>query len=114
MHEDVNEPMAPEPQLSSGEVVNSLTGFDEDAIERAFGHTVEYLAENTGTTFLRALVFAVERRTGASDGDALKVAKGLTFGELKARFAGDDDGDPDLPGSKVGEGSGGPEHARTP
>lgn len=93
-------------RLSSRDVVNSLTGFDELAIEKRFGRTVEDLAENTGTTFLRALLYAVERRrAGVSDQQAYEAAMSATFGGLQERFAPDDaDADPDLPGSPAGEG----------
>lgn len=92
--------------LSSTEVTNSLTGFDELAIAQRFGASVEELAETSNMRFLRSLLFIVEkRREGVSDADAFKAAMSLPFGELTARFRPEDPAD-DLPGSPVGEGLG--------
>lgn len=101
-------PAEPDERLGSRDVVNSLTGFDELAIERRFGRSIEDLAENTGTTFLRALLYIVEkRRDGNTEPEAWDAAQRTTFGDLQARFKPDEqDPDPDLPGSPAGEGSG--------
>lgn len=88
----------------SGEVVESLTGHDEAAIEKVFGRSVEDLAENTGSQFLRALLFAVHRHDGMTDANAYKAVMDLTLRDLKTKFATDDEGeDPDLPGSESGK-----------
>ena len=100
----IEQPPVADDRPSSREVVDSLTGYDEVAIEKRFGRDIEDLAENTGTTFLRALMFTLKRREGLSDGDAHTAVMSMTFAELREAFA--PDADADLPGSPVGEGNG--------
>ena len=92
-------------RYSSSEVVQSLTGYDEKAIEQHFGRSVEDLAEHTGAPFLRALLFAVHRHDGMKDPAAYKAAMDLRWDELRARFGKDKDQgeDVDLPGSEAGK-----------
>lgn len=92
-------PTTPKP-LSASEVLDSLTGYDEDAITKVFGAPVTDL---DGTKFLRALLFGNERHSGKSDEDAMKAVQSLTISKLKDRFVPEDDEDPELPGSEAGK-----------
>lgn len=96
----------PAPELpSSDEVMESLTGYDELAIEKAFGDEVESLIrKGRGLTYLRALVFAQELHGGAKHDEAKKTALTMTVKELNGRFREEnEDGDPELPGSESGK-----------
>lgn len=99
--EPIDEPQVPEPnRYDSGDVANSLTGFDELAIKKAFGAELEQLME-TGSTFLRALAFAVFRHEGQSDKDAYAAVMGMRLGDVNAMF--EPDPADDLPGSEAGK-----------
>jgi hypothetical protein len=74
------------------DVTGSLTGFDELAIEKAFGHGIGDLG---GTMTLRALVFTLERRTKVTDKDAYGAAMRKTLAEVRDTFADDDEDDKD-------------------
>jgi hypothetical protein len=97
---------APEPEKpTADEVLESLTGYDELAIEKAFGSDVEsIMSSGKGLVYLRALVFAQELHGGAKHDEAKKTALTLTVKDLNGRFRDDTDGDdPDLPGSESGK-----------
>lgn len=88
---------------TTDEVLESLTGYDELAIEKAFGTDVESLMRSgKGLTYLRSLVFAQELHGGAKHDEAKKRALSLSVKELNARFSEPDDDD-DLPGSDTGK-----------
>lgn len=91
-------------KLSSSDVLNSMTGHDEIAVEKAFGKTIETLSDTTGIGFLRALVFVVEVHGGAKHDAAKATVLDMTIGELNERF----ESDPvdELPGSEAGKGDG--------
>ena len=65
------------------EMTESLTGFDEIAIEQQFRRPLEDLS-NTGT--VRALAFVQFRRDGLDDKAAHEKAMGATFGALDDMF----------------------------
>lgn len=75
------------------ELADSLTGFDEIAIKKAFGAPFAVLAPNEKGQggdvfqFLRALVFVHRRRDGESDVTAYNSAQGMTTGEVNGYFA---------------------------
>jgi len=71
-------------RLDPEQVAGSCTGFDEIAIERAFGRELTDLGESTRA--LRALLFVVHRRDGMSDPDAYRSAMSLTLDELMGHF----------------------------
>ena len=71
-------------RLDPEQVAGSCTGFDELAIERAFGRELTDLGESTRA--LRALLFVVHRRDGMSDPDAYRSAMSLTLDELMGHF----------------------------
>lgn len=86
---------------TADEVLESLTGFDEIAIEQAFGSDITSLARVSVGKFGRALAFVLARRDGMSDKDAKARTLGLTRREVDDLFAEDDD---QLPGSEAGKG----------
>lgn len=65
----------------------SLTGFDEIAITHHFGHTIADLAQTNASMFVRALVFIIKRREGATDEDARNAAMGMTLKDSTGFFA---------------------------
>jgi len=75
------------------ELSDSLTGFDEIAIKKAFGVPFAALAPNEKGQggdvfqFLRTLVFVHRRREGDTDVTAYNAAQGMTTGEVNAYFA---------------------------
>ncbi len=73
------------------DVVGSLSGFDEVAIEQKFKGDLGSL-NNTMTA--RALVFVLERRAGKDDKAAYGESMRLTLKDVNARFSGsgDDEG----------------------
>lgn len=89
------------PKLTATEVMESLTGFDEIAIEQQWGADISTLARTNVSKFSRALAFTLKRRDGLKDPEAKKEILGLTLGEVDAMFADDAD---DLPGSEAGKG----------
>lgn len=66
------------------EVSESLSGFDEEAIERAFGKEYDDL---NGRNTLRALIFTMRRREGLDDAKAKKAAMEVPMGQLTDHFA---------------------------
>jgi hypothetical protein len=72
------------PKIDPQEIVDSVNGFDEVAIIRAFGQPLDTL---TGTLTLRALVFLVERRGGMKDIDAYQSVMAPRSDVIADRFA---------------------------
>ena len=75
---------------SMGEVFESLNGFDEIAIERAFGQDISTLKDKP-TLAMRALFFTEKRREGLSDKDAKQAAMESALSELTDYFRPDED-----------------------
>jgi hypothetical protein len=75
------------------ELADSLTGFDEIAIKKAFGVPFSALAPNEKGEggdvfqFLRSLVFVHRRREGENDVTAYNAAQNLTTSEVNTYFA---------------------------
>ena len=75
------------------EIADSLTGFDEIAIKKAFGVPFSALAPNEKGEggdvfqFLRALAFTHRRREGDSDITAWNTAQGMSTSEVNGFFA---------------------------
>lgn len=84
---------------SADEVTESLNGFDEIAIEQAFGKPLTDLSD---TMAARALVFVLKRRDGLSDKDARREVMQMTLGVVMDSF-----------GEGETEGKGEPEPERT-
>lgn len=75
------------------ELADSLTGFDEIAIKKAFGATLSELSPDQKGQggdvfqFLRALIFVHRRREGENDITAFNTAQNLRTAELNGYFA---------------------------
>lgn len=72
-------------KLDPDEIAGSLTGFDEIAIERAFGREITDLGESTKS--LRALAFVLARRDGLDDAAAYNQVMGQPLTALMDQFA---------------------------
>lgn len=89
--------------LTVEEMSGSLTGFEEQAIKKNFGVTMNDLGRE-GTTALRALVFADQRRKGAKDRDAYNTAMEMPLRDCQAYFAEEEtEVDPDDPETDQGK-----------
>lgn len=91
-------------EITTEEMFESLTGFDEIAISNHFGGEVMDLSENKPMTFIRALVFVQERRNGSKDSDAKQKAMELTVKEITNYFTEDDEPMPEEPVTDSGKG----------
>lgn len=91
-------------ELTAEDMFKSLTGFEEIAVSRAFGEDLSKLRERP-FTFMRALVFADQRRHGLNDHDAREHALGMTLGQVEEYFP-DDEPEivPDEPVTEMGKG----------
>lgn len=76
-------------QKSADEVFESLNGFDEIAIERAFGEVTSL--KDKPMMFLRALLFTEKRRDGQTDREAKQAAMDATMSDLMDYFRPDED-----------------------
>jgi len=81
------------------EVVESLTGYEEDEIEKRFGADINTLLIGKPTRGLRALIFVVKARQDPKT--AYKDAMNLALKELDPFFA--DDGDEPMPEAPITE-----------
>lgn len=91
--------------ISANEMVGSLTGFEELAIQKAFGINVNDLGKQ-GTLALRAAVFSHLRRGGAKDRDAYNQAMELPLREVQEYFADEEpEVDPEEPVTDQGKDS---------
>lgn len=85
----------PAVDLPAEEFFDTLTGFDELAIKRAFGSLPSTLAGTEPTTWIRSLVFVNLRRAeGLKDAEAYSRAMGMSLGEAGDYFADSEGGDP--------------------
>lgn len=96
--------MSAQTTMTMTETAHSLTGYEEQAITKAFGRTIELLAEESLSSMGRALVFVLESRTGKNAKDAKDAALGMTRADLDSYFP-DDPGeiDPDEPVTESGK-----------
>lgn len=82
-------------RIGFSETVDTLTGFDEQDIEKQFGADFDALRL---TMQLRALVFVHAKRDGADPKAAYKAAMGISLKDLGDKFADEepevDDEDP--------------------
>lgn len=84
------------------DVVKSLTGYDEIAIAKEFGHDFEVIL-NKPLVLGRALIFVEKRRDGLTDKDAKKAAMNMRLGDVDDYFAEEEDDDEDVD-TPAGEG----------
>lgn len=91
------------------EFFNSLTGFEEIAVKRAFGVPISTLSGNKKAAgeplqFLRALVFAGERRQGRTDAEAFEAAQAMPLSDVMGYFPDPaPELDPDHPETEAGK-----------
>lgn len=68
------------------EFVQSLTGYDEIAINKAFGVDWTVLMESQPTTFSRALVFTDLRHQGKTDTESKKTCMEMSIKQVGEYF----------------------------
>ncbi len=96
---------------SAEDVILSLTGFDEIAIEKAFRSDLEKL---TAQRQMRALAFVIFKRQGQPDPDAYEAAMTLSQRDVLDMFGiAVDEVMPDEPVSDLGKDGSPPESERT-
>ncbi|WP_028654880.1 hypothetical protein [Nocardioides sp. J54] len=89
--------------MTAVEAMNSLNGFDEIAIEKAFGQDFDDL---NGRATVRAVIFVLEKRAGASDKDAKQYAMSVPMGQLDDHFESNpEEVDEDEPETEQGKDS---------
>lgn len=90
--------------VSANDLFESLTGFDEIAIEKAFGEPLHTLRQRP-FTFVRALVFIDQKRTGLKDPEAKQAALALPMRDLNDYFPAPEPAelDPDEPDTDAGK-----------
>jgi len=99
---------AVEPKPTVNEVIDSLTGYEELAIEKAFGDEFYDLSL---VKRMRALAFVLAKRGGKNDADAKKAVMAMSQAQVTEAFSDEDDdeGDDDLgiePATEAGKGDG--------
>ena len=84
-----------EPKPTTSETVESLTGYEELAIEKQFG---EEISDLSPLKLMRALAFVLQKRAGKNDVDAKKAVMSMTQTQVQEAFSeeDDDEGDDDL------------------
>lgn len=98
--------MSAQTTMTMTETAQSLTGFEEVAITKAFGRSIETLANESLAMMGRGLVFVLERRNGADDKTAKQTAMEMPRSGLDAYFPddpGDEEIDPDNPVTESGK-----------
>ena len=100
------------------EVVDSLTGHDENEIETQFGKTIAELVVNK-TMLGRAMVFILNRRDGKNDDDARNASMAMPLKEIFTYFAeesaesGKDEPEPEQQLELAPTGASGPDEVET-
>lgn len=96
----------PVTELTAEEVTESLTGFDEIAIEKMFGGFDPYTGgEKKPMTLMRSLIFVMQRRGGDKDPAAKAYAMALPVSEVNGYFTeSEDEADPEDPDTESGKG----------
>lgn len=88
-------------QVSAEEMAESLTGFEEIAIERAFGAEVYDLPP---VKTLRALVFVLLKRQGLRDPEAKEQVLAMPLKEVNGHFCEpEEETVPDQPETEAGK-----------
>jgi hypothetical protein len=78
-------------KVTVSEMIESLNGFEEIAITKAFDSDIFTLLNTAPTTAGRALVFIDRKRRGETDKEAKNAALTLTLKEVDEAFAEDED-----------------------
>jgi hypothetical protein len=89
--------------MTAEEMFESLTGYDEVAIAKAFSAEVTALADAKPTMFVRALVFTSLMRDGKAATDAKKAVMEMTLGQVNGYYADDVEVMADDPQSESGK-----------
>lgn len=90
---------------SMEEFVESLTGYEEIAIEKAFGAAVVSLLDTNPTMSARALVFVARKRDGMKDQEARKAVMEMRLGDVQGFFPDEEpEVDEDNPVTDAGKG----------
>lgn len=89
--------------VTEDDFFNSLNGYDEDAIENAFGQVITKLLQKSGSAYLRGLIYIERQRAGLKAAEAKKFAQGLRYSELRDYFAEDEERLPDEPTTNQGK-----------
>jgi hypothetical protein len=95
--------------LTAEEMTESLTGFDEIAVEKHLDLRIYADAEREPVKVLRALVFVHRRREGDDDAAAKQYAMDLPLKALQDYFAEDEEVFPDAPETESGKDGGQPD-----
>lgn len=94
-------------KLSMTDLVGSLTGYEEDEIEKQFGDPIGPLLGKSLARAGRALIFIVERRDGKNPAEARDAAMALRLVDVNDRFLDDDedadDAIPEEPDTELGK-----------
>lgn len=100
---------------TANEVFESLNGFDEIAIKKMFGQTMNSLTgPDEAVMWHRALIFTEQRRAGLNDHAAWEHAMGLALADVKGYFVDEpDEPVPSHPVTESGKGDSQPESEPT-
>lgn len=74
-------------ELTAQQVRDSVSGYEELAIEEKFGHIYEEIAQTRPSMFGRALLFTLKRREGVVDVDAYDAVMKMSLQEVSDSFA---------------------------
>lgn len=78
-------------KLSAGDMINSLTGFEEIAIEQHMGTDPYADGERKPMKVMRALVFVQQTRSGMTPQEAKNHALNLSLADVQAAFSDEED-----------------------
>lgn len=93
-------------KISASEMVQTLTGFEELAIEQHMKVDAYADGARKPMSVMRALVFVQHKRAGAKDAEARQSAMEMPMREVQAMFAEENpELDPEQPETPAGEGS---------
>jgi hypothetical protein len=100
-------------ELTLNEAMESVTGFDEIAIEKHMHYDIYTSDDEENGVYgrekpvllVRCMVFVMKRREGLSDGDAYKAVMGMSVREVNDYFAKapEPEVDPDDPETDEGK-----------
>lgn len=92
-------------QINASEMVQSLTGFEEIAVEKHMGIDVYMDGETKPIKVLRAMVFVLKTRDGMDPKSAKQIAQEMPMGEVQDMFEDEIEEDPEDPISVSGKDS---------
>ncbi|GAA4698258.1 hypothetical protein [Nocardioides nanhaiensis] len=93
-------------KLTASETIQTLTGFEEIAIEAHMGVEIYSEGQAKPMRVMRALVFVQRMRDGDNAHEARKVAMEMPMRELQDHFAPElEEIDPDAPDTPEGKGN---------